>query len=153
MSKPTLGLWNTESVAAESAGLFLLACTLEEMWSVAEPERAAAFLRAVGRRIARDNPVAALQTTDEILAAMNAFWAERGWGHTDLRFAEQGLRIDHKGLPLPPFDMPSSRWDASVAAVLAGAYDEWLAALGGGPDMRTQLVAIRGHEAEFAYGG
>ena len=28
-----------------------------------------------------------------------------------------------------------------------------LAALGGGPEMRTQLVAIRGHEAEFAYGG
>jgi hypothetical protein len=151
MTKPMLNAWNDRAAPGETAWLALLAGMLEEVWEVAAPEEASAFLRAVGARLVEDAPLEGLGSNEEILATINAFWADRGWGTLDLAFAEDGLRLHHGDLPPAPEGVAVDRWQSSIAAVLTGAYDSWLAALGGGPAMHTRLVAIRGDAAEFLY--
>ncbi len=153
MTKPMLKAWdNREMVAGDGACVALLAPILDEIWDYAAPDQATAFLRAVGGRLARGASLGNLGSNEEIIAAMNAHWAGLGWGAVDLAFGEDGLRLVHVDLPACPAGVPAGRWSDSIGAVLAGAYDEWLGTLGGGPTMSTHVIALRGHDAEFRYG-
>jgi hypothetical protein len=152
MTKPMLDAWHYQDVSGQGALAPLLACMLDEIWEIAAPDQAAAFLRGVGGRLAHGNPLDALHSNAEILATINGYWASLGWGAVDLEFVDDTLRLNHVDLPPAPEDVPAGRWNDTLGAVLAGAYDGWLAALGGGATMHTRLVAIRGHDAEFHYG-
>ena len=152
MTKPMMKAWEHLGSTGEHAHLVLLSQMIAEVWEIAAPEQAVAFLRTVGGRIARDNPVADLRSNNEILGSLNAYWTACGWGAVDFRFMEDGLHLDHVGLPAAPEGVPVARWIDSVGAVLAGAYDEWLGVLGGAPSMHARVVAINAREAELHYG-
>lgn len=151
MTKPMLKGWRDDSEKGHNASLALLSGMLDEVWEVAAPEESAAFLRSVGRRIAGVSPLDGLHSNDEIVATINAFWADLGWGGVELAFAEDGLHLRHHDIPSAPDMIPAGRWHDSFSAVISGAYDAWLGTLGGAAGMRTRLVAIRGNEAEFHY--
>lgn len=141
---------------ASEAGLqppVMLACHMvDEAWEVAEPVQAQAFFRAIGARIARAYPLSEAHSNDEIFAAMNAFWAESGWGRAVLRFARGGLQIEHSDLPLAPSGMDEGRWHETTVAVLSGIYDHWLGQLGGGASIRTRVIGSSERSVEFFYG-
>lgn len=145
--------WRLDASETELQPPVLLACHMvDEAWEVAAPDQAQAFFRAIGRRIARAYPLGEMRTNDEIFAAMNAFWAESGWGRAVLRFAEHGLQIVHADLPHAPAEMERARWQDTVVAVIAGIYDHWLGQLGGGDAIRTRVVAASERSVEFLYG-
>ena len=153
MSKPMLMPWRLDPSETGLQPPVMLACHMvDEAWEVAEPEQAQAFFRAIGARIARAYPLGEAQSNDEIFAAMNAFWAESGWGRVVLRFAEGGLQILHSELPPAPHGMDDGRWHDTAVAVLAGIYDHWLGQLGGSASIRTRALGSSERSVEFFYG-
>ncbi|MCC2976779.1 hypothetical protein LK533_08850 [Sphingomonas sp. PL-96] len=153
MSKPMLVPWRLDVPESELQPPVMLACHMvDEAWEMAGPEQAQAFFRAIGNRIARAYPLGELRSNDEIFAAMNAFWAESGWGRAVLRFTEDGLRIVHAALPLTPPEVERGRWRDTVVAVVAGIYDYWLGQLGGSDAIKTRVVATSERSVEFVYG-
>jgi hypothetical protein len=153
VSKPMLMPWPLDASETELQPSVMLACHMvDEAWEVAEPEQAQAFFRAIGRRIARAYPLGEVRSNDEIFAAMNAFWAESGWGRAVLRFAENGLEIVHSDLPLAAPGVEPVRWHDTAVSVLAGIYDHWLGQLGGGEAIRTRVTGSSERGVEFFYG-
>lgn len=150
MSKPELMPWQSAGSTTDAPHP-LLHLMLDELWEAASPEQAMAFFRAIGARLAREHPLEALESDNEILGSINALWAEWGWGNVGFDFGEAGLRILHADLP-PAQKAGDTRWREIVSSVLAGAYEQWLSLLGGSPAAQLRIVSASDHEAEFYYG-
>lgn len=151
MNNAVMTPWQAAVPIAGQAQGALLHALLDALWDSAAPPQVAAVLRATGERWARATPLDGLRSNVEIMAAINAFWAECGWGHAGIAFSDGGLLIDHAGLPAAGA-LADDRWNCTVVAVLTGAYDQWLASLAGDATRRVRVVAMEEHGVKLLYG-
>lgn len=125
------------------------AAVADELFAVAGPDNAAAFLYQVGRRMAAARPVAGAETLEALEAAMNGLLLSSRWGWVRLAEVEAGIRIRHGALPVSPGETATP----AVAAVLEGLYTLWMHQAGGGEHLQARRSGTDGSGGvELVYG-
>lgn len=110
------------------------AAVADELYAVAGPDNAAAFLRQAGRRMAAALPLAGVETLEALEAAMNAQLVAVHWGWVRLAEVEAGIRIRHGALPL----LPGAAATPAALALLEGLYTLWMQQAGGGEHLQAR---------------
>lgn len=135
-------------------GLALLTAMIgSEIFATASRVQADAFFAAVGRRIAALLQVGDISDEAAIMSRINRLWQTLGWGETRLEMTENAIMIHHQGLPETLQGDIDGRWADMAPALLCGAYDAWLHALGSAPHIRTSVVRWRGGVMDLRHGG
>ncbi|TCV95578.1 cellulose biosynthesis protein BcsD [Biostraticola tofi] len=89
------------------------------------------FLNMVGSRLAERFTLQAADTVGTLEDAINRLWADFHWGYVRLQPASHALAFQHYAFPNAPEGADISQWIAGLAAILEGAYAQWLLAQGG----------------------
>ncbi|WP_213991328.1 cellulose biosynthesis protein BcsD [Sodalis sp. dw_96] len=89
------------------------------------------FLNLMGSRLAQRFPMAQAQTVGDLEDQLNRLWAGFHWGYVRLQPTESSLTLMHYAFPPAAAGADASQWIAGLAAILEGAYAEWLVAQGG----------------------
>ena len=83
--------------------------------------------------------------------ALNAYWAQAGWGWVYLEESEHGLEVHHQASPLPQgFGVQNLGWGIGL---LEGFYDTVFKQLGAADDMRVDVtqIAVDGFDLHFQF--
>ncbi len=127
----------------------LFAAIADELFAVAGPDNAAAFLNQVGRRMAAARPVAGAETLEALEEKMNGLLLSNRWGWVRLAEVEAGIRIRHGALPVSPGETATP----AAAAVLEGLYTLWMHQAGGGEHLLARHSGADGAGCvELIYG-
>ncbi|XBS69683.1 cellulose biosynthesis protein BcsD [Acerihabitans sp. KWT182] len=89
------------------------------------------FLNLMGSRLAQRFPLAQAQTVGDLEDALNRLWSDFHWGYVRLQPTEASLTLMHYAFPAAADEAQASLWIAGLAAILEGAYAQWLASQGG----------------------
>lgn len=91
------------------------------------------FLNLMGSRLADRFPLAPADTVGELEDQLNRLWSEFHWGFVTLQPGDTDLTLVHRAFPAATPGAQEQYWNAGLAAVLEGAYAQWLLAQGGKP--------------------
>lgn len=91
------------------------------------------FLNLIGANLARRFPMPHAETVGELEDRLNGLWADFHWGFVRLHPTENTLTLTHHAFPAAAAGAQEPQWIAGLAAILEGAYAEWLLAQGGQP--------------------
>jgi hypothetical protein len=130
---------------------FFLALLLQEVRANASEAEERSFLIAVGRDLAACCPLEGEGDMAALEASINRVWRMLDMGSARISTHEDAIHIHHK-LPHAGVAHASDQWRAAVPAVLEGAYDAWLRALGSGPRLRTERISQTAELIEFRHG-
>lgn len=89
------------------------------------------FLQLIGGELARRFSLPHAATVGELEDQLNQLWARFNWGYIRLRPEPTALVLQHYALPPAPTGTQSDGWIAGLAAILEGAYAQWLLSQGG----------------------
>ncbi len=89
------------------------------------------FLNLMGSHLARRFPMARAETVGDLEDRLNRLWSGFHWGYVQLRPAQDSLTLLHYAFPAAAAGARESQWITGLAAILEGAYAEWLLAQGG----------------------
>ena len=89
------------------------------------------FLNLMGHRLAQRFPMAQAQTIGDLEDQLNRLWYDFHWGYVRLQPTDASLTLMHYAFPPAAAGADESQWIAGLAAILEGAYAEWLLAQGG----------------------
>ena len=130
----TLGVAAKRSCARQwRAFMEALATTLSE---VAGDELALRILAGVGASIAKEHPVRACSSLEDLKAAINASLGALDWGQVDIREADKALEFVVAGYPC--FEGVDAQ--TAFAATLEAVLDGWLAMQATRPGLAMRLV-------------
>jgi hypothetical protein len=130
----------------------IAALAVSEIFANAEKQQAQGFFRAVGTRLAQQNPIPAMRDLRELQGAVNAVWARVGLGEADITLDLQGVLIHHHDAPAAiPYD-PEFNWSAALSALLVGAYDGWMRAMGSPDALQTRVLTYSENIVEIRHG-
>lgn len=130
----------------------IAALAVSEIFANAGKEQAQGFFRAVGQRLARQNPIPAMRDLRELQGAVNAVWSRVGLGEAEITLDLQGVLIHHHDAPATiPYD-PDFHWGAALPALLLGAYDGWMRAMGSPDALQTRLLSCADNIIEIRHG-
>jgi len=110
-----------------------------------------AFFRSLGRDMARELPVAEQDSLEGLEAAINVHWATMDWGWCRLSASDSAIRIVHGAWPRVPCRQPELAGEA-MAALVSGAYQQWLEEQGGAALEVTPLRMDQDGPIELCYG-
>lgn len=130
----------------------LVAAMASEIGAVATEPQVRGFFVAVGRRLAAHADMTEVTNIALMTARVNTFWAGMGWGSAHIAMAGNALVIQHSGMPEVLDGDTEGRWPTIAAAVLEGAYDAWLRAVGSGQMLNTQVISWRNGTVELRHG-
>lgn len=100
-----------------------------------------ALLRRVGTRFASESPLPALQTLEEVQAALSRIWLAQDWGWVTLVQHDDHVAIHHHAPPLSAaFGAGSADW---AGGFLEGAYQQWFEQQGA-PGLRVSQTTLPG---------
>jgi hypothetical protein len=119
-----LGYLNRRRVSSQWSAF--LAALSAELAVVADDAGAAAFMRAIGLRLARQHPVGKVVTLEELEGHLNTVLAGMDWGWTQLSAEDDHILITHGACPNVLEDDTRRMWPPLMAEILAGAYGAWL---------------------------
>lgn len=93
----------------------------------------------IGHRFATQSPLPTCNSLDEFKTAMNSVWQDLDWGWVDLEETPASLRIIHHQstnayLINDVFGEQTKIWGP---AILEGAYQKWLSAMGAGESLKV----------------
>lgn len=138
---------------ATDRGLAVIgALTVSEIFANADRQQARGFYRAVGRRLAQQNPIPAMRDLRELQGAVNAVWARVGLGEADITLDLHGVLIHHYDAPAAIPHDPEFHWGEALSSLLAGAYDGWMRAMGSPDALQTRVVAFSESTVEIRHG-
>lgn len=89
------------------------------------------FLNLMGSRLAARFPLPQAETVGDLEDGLNRLWSDFHWGFVRLRPGETDLTLIHHAFPPAATGAQEEEWTAGLAAILEGAYAEWLSAQGG----------------------
>jgi hypothetical protein len=128
------------------------ALAVSEIFANAEKTQAQGFFRAVGKRLAEQNPIPAMRDLRELQGAVNAVWARVGLGEAEITLDLQGVLIHHHDAPTTiPYD-PEFNWGDALASLLVGAYDGWMRAMGSPDALHTRVLSYSANTVEIRHG-
>jgi len=146
----------TNAPATDDAALQGLALVLglatDEIFGAADPAQARGFFRAVGGRLAALYPIPSMRDLRELQGAVNAAWQRVGLGEAQITLDLQGVLIHHHNAPAAIPGDPDRRWAEVMPALLVGAYDGWLRAIGSPETLVTRVVAQSEGLVEIRHG-
>jgi hypothetical protein len=145
-SDPTLALVEDMPPLDEPAdrGIALIAAlAMGELFGAASPAQARGFYRSAGARMAAQHPIPPMRDLRELEGAVNAFWAPLGLGYATITLDAQGVLIRHRDAPEAITGDAGQHWNEALPALLEGAYDGWLRAMGSPEALVTR---IEGHD-------
>ena len=130
----------------------LAALAVSEIFANAERTQAQGFFRAIGKRLAEHNPIPPMRDLRELQGAVNAVWSRVGLGEAAITLDLQGVLIHHHDAPATiPYD-PEFNWRAALPALLLGAYDGWMRAMGSPDALQTRLISFTDNIVEIRHG-
>ncbi|NDL64632.1 cellulose biosynthesis protein BcsD [Acerihabitans arboris] len=91
------------------------------------------FLNLMGSQLAGRFPLPHAETVGDLEDSLNRLWSDFHWGFVQLQPGETCLTLAHHAFPAAAPGAREEEWTAGLAAVLEGAYAEWLSAQGGQP--------------------
>ncbi len=91
------------------------------------------FLNLMGGHLARRFPLARAETVGDLEDQLNRLWSGFHWGYVRLQPTQASLTLLHYACPTAAAGAGESQWITGLAAILEGAYAEWLSAQGGQP--------------------
>ncbi|MEA9389916.1 cellulose biosynthesis protein BcsD [Acerihabitans sp. TG2] len=91
------------------------------------------FLNLMGNRLADRFPLNPAETVGDLEDQINRLWCTFHWGFVTLQPGETHLILIHRALPSAAPGAQAEQWLTGLAAVLEGAYAQWLLAQGGQP--------------------
>ncbi|WP_170975337.1 cellulose biosynthesis protein BcsD [Martelella alba] len=89
------------------------------------------FLNLMGANLARRFAQPPVATVGEFEDKLNALWADFDWGFVRLHPTEDSLTLTHHAFPAAAAGARETEWITGLAAILEGAYAEWLRQQGG----------------------
>jgi hypothetical protein len=105
------------------------------------------LMRRVGQRYAEAHPLPPCESLEALAAALNACWAGQDWGYVELYEDAAYLGLTHFCAPLGAFGAQAWSW---TPALLEGAYQQWLGAMGAGPlQVRQHSLGEYGAAIEY----
>lgn len=125
---------------------------VSEIFANADKSQAKGFFRAVGKRLAEQNPIPAMRDLRELQGAVNAVWGRLGLGEADITLDLQGVLINHHDAPSAIPNDPEFNWGDALAAMLVGAYDGWMRAMGSPEALVTRIVSYSANSIEIRHG-
>lgn len=128
------------------------ALAVSEVFANADRAQAQGFFRAVGQRLAAENPIPAMRDLRELQGAVNAVWSRLGLGEAEITLDLQGVLIHHQDAPATILYDPEFNWSEALAAMLVGAYDGWMRAMGSPDALQTRVVAFSENSIEIRHG-
>jgi|SRR5471030_2435241 len=96
------------------------------------------FLNLMGNRLADRFPLNPAETVGNLEDQINRLWSAFHWGCVTLQPGETLLILVHRAFPIAAAGAQAEQWFAGFAAVLEGAYAQWLLAQGGQPHVALQ---------------
>jgi hypothetical protein len=123
-----------------------------EIFANADKSQAKGFFRAVGKRLAEQNPIPAMRDLRELQGAVNAVWGRLGLGEADITLDLQGVLINHHDAPAAIPNDPEFNWGDALASLLVGAYDGWMRAMGSPDALVTRVVSYSANSIEIRHG-
>ncbi len=96
------------------------------------------FLNLMGGRLADRFPLSPAETVGDFEDQINRLWSQFHWGFVTLHPGETHLTLQHQAFPTAAAGAQPEQWYAGLAAVLEGAYAQWLLAQGGQPHVALQ---------------
>jgi len=96
------------------------------------------FLNLMGARLADRFPLNPAATVGDLEDQINRLWSEFHWGFVTLQPGETHLILSHQAFPAAAAGAQTEQWYAGLAALLEGAYAQWLLAQGGQPHVALQ---------------
>lgn len=110
-----------------------------EFYDQVEVELAESFFRRLGGRMAKDLPLGAASSLEDLEKRINLRLDQIDWGWVRLRETDQAIEVAHGAYPVvaPAGDAPDS-W---IVQVLEGLYTEWLNAIGGDDTLSARSTA------------
>ncbi|WP_410013020.1 cellulose biosynthesis protein BcsD [Sodalis sp. C49] len=91
------------------------------------------FLNLMGSQLAGRFPLPHAETVGDLEDGFNRLWSEFNWGFVRLQPGETHLTLIHHAVPPAATGAEPEEWTAGLAAILEGAYAEWILAQGGQP--------------------
>lgn len=146
-SDPTLALVDDMPMLDDPTdrGMALIAAlTMGEVFDAASQSQARGFYRSVGAKMAAAHPIPPMRDLRELQGAVNAFWAKMGLGESVITLDAQGVLIRHQDAPQAIAGDTGNHWAEALPALLEGAYDGWLRAMGSPEALVTR---IQSHDA------
>jgi hypothetical protein len=138
--EPVLDYLLDHNISPQWRGLLMaLAAEFEAQIGVDELRQ---LMNRIGSRFAAASPLGACETTVDLSDALNERWCDAQWGFVSLADEPRQLRIVHHCAPLKAFGAHALAW---TPAFLEGAYQTWLAALGGEGLSVTQASDVDEH--------
>ncbi|WP_337840136.1 cellulose biosynthesis protein BcsD [Rheinheimera sp.] len=128
---------------------------IAEIVQTAGEAGADSFLRQMGKRLAKDYPLALYNSIEELERSINGVLKQFQWGWVRIQVLDSSLLLRHGAFPLPSYgDAGQERLEARLfSALLEGLYQSWLVSLGGKPDVQVRMrKAEAGGLFEFVYG-
>lgn len=130
----------------------VLEALLDEIETAGDPRQTEAFLNAVGRRFASENPISSNPsrnrlTLEGLMRAMNERWSAFDAGTVSITSSTDGYAIDHVFA-----DPNAGRLGRLMGPFLEGCYDGWMRSLGSGPALRTLRTAQTAAHVQFWHG-
>lgn len=134
-------------------GLALVAgLVTDEIFAAADPAQARGFFRAVGARLAAQHPIPSMRDLRELQGAVNAVWLRVGLGEAEITLDLRGVLIHHHDAPAAIPGDANGRWAEALPALLTGAYDGWMRAIGSPETLVTRVVAQSDDVVEIRHG-
>lgn len=90
------------------------------------------FLNLMGNQLAMRFPLPHAETVGDLEDSLNRLWSEFHWGFVRLQPGATHLIFSHHAVP-PAAGAQQEEWTAGLAAILEGAYAQWISAQGGQP--------------------
>jgi hypothetical protein len=142
----------TQPDPSEYGRALLATLVMSEVFDAALPAQAQGFYRAVGKRLAAHHPIPHMQDLRELQRAANEVWAQLGLGHADITLEVQGVVIRQTDFPEAIAGDKVNHWGTALPALLEGAYDGWLRALGSPEALVTRVTARSASMIEIRHG-
>jgi hypothetical protein len=88
----------------------------------------------------------------ELQGAVNAYWAQIGLGEAVITLDARGVLIRHQDAPQAIEGDAGHHWAEALPALLEGAYDGWLRAMGSPEALVTRVQSHDGTTVEIRHG-
>lgn len=132
------GLQYFASRACDPQWRLFLGTLADELNEQMDVEEIRAFFYVLGQRMAEAEPIAEVETLEELEASINQRLDASGWGWTVIRDVHSSLEFVHSCAPLrAAFGEDSLAWSG---AILEGMYAVWLKALGAGDELQLRQI-------------
>jgi len=129
----------------------ILDLVLRQVHSTATEGQEHAFLAAVGRVLAARFPLGDADTLPLLEEKVNDVWHMLDFGTATVTLSDDAVIIRHE-LPGSDGRHVGGGWRSAVPALVEGAYDAWLRAMGSGPRLKTTCIARTSDYVELRHG-